>query len=134
MSQWCNDTEYDGRVDIGACRRFGIRSIIVAPIYDLDVVIGIFAIFSPDIDAFSLANVSGVKILAQQVTEAIESTVGHLRPPVSAATVDSTSLSTQQPVIIGGAGMKKKRGSYIARVWRAFLSMFFPRYKNGRTG
>jgi hypothetical protein len=128
MSQWCNDAEYDGRVDIGACRHFGIRSIIVTPIYDLDVVIGIFSIFSPDIDAFSLANVSGVKILAEQVTEAIESTVGHLRPPVSAiASVDSTSLSTQQPVIIGGAG------SYIARIWRA-LVMFFPWYKNGRTG
>jgi putative methionine-R-sulfoxide reductase with GAF domain len=135
MSQWCNDTEYDGRVDIGACRHFGIRSIIVAPIYDLDVVIGIFAIFSPDIDAFSLANVSGVKILAEQVTEAIESTVGHLRPPVSAiACVDSTSLSTQQPETIGGAGMKKKgRKSYVARIWRD-LVMFIPWYKNGRTG
>lgn len=135
MSQWCNDTEYDGRVDIGACRHFGIRSIIVVPIYDRDIVIGIFAIFSPDIDAFSLANVSGVKILAEQVTEGIAKTIGHTRPPIPAIpSADSISLPTQQPVIIGGARMKKKRmESYMARIRRA-LRLVLPWYKNGHTG
>jgi len=31
MSQWCNDTESDTRVNLEACRQLGLRSIMVVP-------------------------------------------------------------------------------------------------------
>ena len=52
MSQWCNDTESDARVDIEVCRLLGLRSIIVAPVRSRETVVGVFAIFSMNPDAF----------------------------------------------------------------------------------
>jgi hypothetical protein len=133
MSQWCNDTESDGRVDIGACRQFGIRSIIAVPIHERDAVVGIFAIFSANPDAFSLADVNGVKGLAEQITEAIENTIGNPTSPTRAVAIaDSKPARNQQPVIFSSAQVRKKRiGNYGARIWRA-LALVLLWDKNGR--
>ena len=76
MSQWCNDTESDSRVDVEVCRQLGIRSIIVVPVCVRDAVVGVIAIFSPNPDAFSLGDLNSVKELAQLASEAIETTAG----------------------------------------------------------
>jgi hypothetical protein len=74
MSQWCNDTESDTRVDVEVCRQLGVRSIIVVPICARDTGVGLIAIISANPDAFSLSDLHRVKELAQWASEAIEST------------------------------------------------------------
>ena len=54
MSQWCSDTESDGRVDPEVCQRLGVRSIIVVPVRSAQSVVGVFAVFATTPDAFSL--------------------------------------------------------------------------------
>ena len=88
MSQWCNDTESDSRVDVEVCRQLGVRSIIVVPVCVRDTVVGIIAIFSANPDAFSLGDLNSVKELAQLASEAIETT-----------TVGNIGLQTAAPVI-----------------------------------
>jgi hypothetical protein len=132
MSQWSNETESDGRVDIGACRQFGIRSIIVVPIHEQDVVIGIFAIFSAKPDAFSLADVKGVKGLAEQISDAIEKTIGNstsaTRPVAIAASKPSPN---PQPVMFSSAQFREKGiEHYTAVIWRA-LTLILPWGKHG---
>jgi GAF domain len=135
MSQWSNDTESDPRVDIEACRHFGIRSIILVPIQDRDAVIGIFAIFSVNQDAFSLADVNGVKGLAEGIAEAIE----HTRdiPPSRSGAIaiaDSKHSRGQQPVIFASQHVQQNEIThYAAKIWRA-LARVLPGSKNGRTG
>lgn len=88
MSQWCNDTESDARVDVEVCRLLGVRSIIVAPVLSRDNVVGVFAIFSTNPDAFSLADLNTVKKLAHWAAEAVEATAGNaarqtIAPPLA---------------------------------------------------
>ena len=85
MSQWCNDTESDSRVDVEVCRQLGVRSIIVVPVCVRDTVVGVIAIFSANPDAFSLGHLNSVKELAQLASEAIETTtVGNIPQPTTA--------------------------------------------------
>ena len=85
MSQWCNDTESDSRVDVEVCRQLGVRSIIVVPVCVRDTVVGVIAIFSANSDAFSLGDLNSVKELAQLASEAIETTtVGNIAQPTTA--------------------------------------------------
>lgn len=51
--QLCLDTETDERVDAVACRRLGIRSMLIVPILDRDELIGVIEVFSPDPSTFS---------------------------------------------------------------------------------
>src|SRR6476469_3449163 len=135
MSQWSNDTESDPRVDIEACRHFGIRSIIVVPIHDRDAVIGISAIFSVNPDAFSLADVNGVKGLAETITKAIEHTMDG--PPSRSGAIviaDSKHSRGQQPVMFASQHVQQNEIThYAAKIWRA-LARVLPGSKNGRTG
>jgi len=54
--QLCLDTESDARVDPVACRRLGIRSMLIVPILEADSPRGILEVFSPDPEAFSPAH------------------------------------------------------------------------------
>ena len=87
MSQWCSDTESDPRVDVEVCRRLGVRSIIVVPVCSWDTVVGVFAIFSANPDAFSLSDLNTVKELAQWANEAIETTAGNTVPQTIAPAI-----------------------------------------------
>ncbi len=87
MSQWCSDTESDSRVDVEICRQLGVRSIIVVPVRSWDTVVGVFAIFSANPDAFSLGDLNRVKELAQRASEAIETTVGNTVPQTIAPAI-----------------------------------------------
>ena len=50
--QVCRDSESDPRVDREACRRVGLRSMVVAPLAFNDITIGVLKIAGPEIDAF----------------------------------------------------------------------------------
>src|SRR4029077_10107905 len=100
MSQWCNDTESDARVDQEVCRQLGVRSIIVVPVSLQDAVVGVYAIFSENPDAFSLADLNTVKKLSHWVSAAVEPTTVETSPAtVPPAGVDC-ELSDEQTAII----------------------------------
>jgi len=128
MSQWCSDTESDARVDQDVCRRLGVRSIIVVPVSLQDAVVGVFAIFSENPDAFSLADLNAVKKLSHWVSAAVEHTTVETSPAtVSRASVDREISDEQIPIIIFDPAYTQE-GSlriYAAKIWRA-LSRVLP--------
>jgi hypothetical protein len=61
----CDDAELDLRVEVAACRRLGIRSIVAVPIrYERDVV-GLIEVFSPKSFAFDEGDLAVLEGLAQ---------------------------------------------------------------------
>ena len=65
--QLCGDTETDPRVDAEACRRLGVRSILVLPLGDGRQPFGILEVFSSLLDAFGDHDVSSLRNLARRV-------------------------------------------------------------------
>jgi PAS domain S-box-containing protein len=61
---YCEDVELDSRVDVEACRRIGIRSMVVVPLLSGDSVIGVLKTFSPRSRAFEDLDVYIVQLLA----------------------------------------------------------------------
>jgi len=68
----CDDVELDPRVDIGACRDIGIRSMIVAPLTQKGGALGVLKLFAPhanafdDLDSYSVQLVAGLTAAALQ--------------------------------------------------------------------
>ncbi|HZQ18846.1 MAG TPA: GAF domain-containing protein [Terriglobales bacterium] len=63
----CDDTESDPRVDGAACREFGIRSIVAAPILYERETVGLLEVFSAAPQAFDNGDLAVVERLAQTV-------------------------------------------------------------------
>jgi diguanylate cyclase (GGDEF)-like protein len=49
----CDDSDTDGRVDRGACRSVGLRSMVVVPLIHLGEAVGALKVFAPTPSAFS---------------------------------------------------------------------------------
>jgi PAS domain S-box-containing protein len=60
----CDDTETDPRVDLDACRRIGVRSMIVAPLIEGDRAIGVLKVYSDKPAAFGDLDAYVVQLLA----------------------------------------------------------------------
>jgi GAF domain-containing protein len=120
MSQWCSDTESDARVDQEVCRQLGVRSIIVVPVSLKDAVVGVFAIFSGNPDAFSLADLNTVKKLSHWVSVAVENTtVETSSATISPARVDRELSDEQTPIIFNPAYTQESSLRICAaRIWR----------------
>jgi putative methionine-R-sulfoxide reductase with GAF domain len=69
LLQQCIDTETDSRVDAGACRRLGVRSVVALPLLDGDKVFGIFEILSSRPNAFSQRDLESLQALADRIVE-----------------------------------------------------------------
>ncbi len=67
--QQCGDTETDARVDAEACRRLGVRSILVLPLLESKEPFGILEVFSSRPNAFGDRDVDTLQVLAQRVVE-----------------------------------------------------------------
>ena len=67
--QQCGDTETDARVDAEACRRLGVRSILVLPLVESQQPFGILEVFSSRPNAFSDRDVDTLQVLAWRVME-----------------------------------------------------------------
>jgi TonB family protein len=67
MIQQCGDTETDLRVNAEACRRLGVRSILVLPLCDGPEPFGVLEVFSSLSDAFGDREISELQILARRV-------------------------------------------------------------------
>jgi hypothetical protein len=133
MSQWCSDTESDARVDKEACRQLGVRSIIVVPVSVHDDVVGVFAIFSGNPDAFSLADLNATKKLSHWVSAAVEHVIVKTLPATIAPASVDHELSDEQPPIIFNSAYSQESWlrNYAGKIWRAMARML-PRGQRGR--
>jgi TonB family protein len=85
----CDDAETDTRVDTGAIRALGIRSMVVTPIREDNRVIGVLAVFAPTPHTFTITHVAVLKTMADQIgtllqkeRRAREEGTLHPEPPV----------------------------------------------------
>jgi PAS domain S-box-containing protein len=60
----CDDTENDPRVDGAACRKIGIRSMLIAPLLEGDTAVGALKTFSSRINNFSDLDLYALQLLA----------------------------------------------------------------------
>ncbi|HSS96449.1 MAG TPA: TonB family protein [Terriglobales bacterium] len=74
--QRCDDTEVDTRVDTAACRRLGVRSVVVVPLLQADKVTGILEVFSPHAQVFTDGDVETLRALSCQIVETITHPAG----------------------------------------------------------
>ena len=124
MSQWCTDTESDARVDVEVCRQLGLRSMIVVPVCAHDNVIGVFAVFSVNTDAFSLDDLNTAKKLAHWAAEAVETTAGNAAPQAAAPTTAGPDYSREKQLFGDFSEQAHTVGitSYVARVQRSIVA------------
>jgi TonB family protein len=70
--QRCRDSETSGDFDVSACRYLGARSVVLVPIFDAaEEKLGIFGVFSPQVDAFSNANIVALQTLSHRIGDAM---------------------------------------------------------------
>lgn len=67
----CDDSENDDRVDREACRKVGLRSMLVVPLNHLDDTVGVLKVVSPDVGAFSEADVQTLGLMAELIAAAM---------------------------------------------------------------
>jgi TonB family protein len=67
--QQCPDTEADARVNAEACRRLGVRSMLIAPLVDAGAVFGILQVFSVRPNAFGEREIRAVQALVPRIAE-----------------------------------------------------------------
>lgn len=70
---WCDDSEYDPRVDLKACRQVGLRSMLVAPLLFEGKAIGVLKVISPQASAYNDTDVRTLEMMAAL----IGATLGH---------------------------------------------------------
>ena len=67
--QRCDDTEIDARVDAAACRRLGVRSVVVVPLLKGSEVAGVLETFSPRSEAFTDSDIQVLTVLSRRIMD-----------------------------------------------------------------
>jgi putative methionine-R-sulfoxide reductase with GAF domain len=67
--QHCSDTQTDNRVDAEACRRLGVRSVVVLPLMDREQLFGVLEVLSSQPDAFDKKDLDALQTLARRIVE-----------------------------------------------------------------
>jgi EAL domain-containing protein (putative c-di-GMP-specific phosphodiesterase class I) len=73
----CNDSETDPRVDIEACRREGLRSMLVAPLPYGNTIIGVLKVVAPWVDAYHEQDVRTLELLNTLIGAALSHAAHH---------------------------------------------------------
>ena len=68
----CDDSETDARVDVKACRRLGVRSMVAVPLPGQESVVGLLEAFSGNPFAFSDNHVRSLNLLADLILAALK--------------------------------------------------------------
>ncbi|WP_414447556.1 diguanylate cyclase [Burkholderia sp. 22PA0099] len=67
----CDDSELDERVDREACRRVGLRSMLVTPLRHLDTTVGVLKVMSPEIGKFGEADIQVLQLMSELIAAAM---------------------------------------------------------------
>ena len=68
----CDDSESDPRVDVAACRRLGVRSMVAVPLLGQENVVGLLEAFSTEPFGFSDNHVRSLNLLAELILAALK--------------------------------------------------------------
>ncbi|WP_373534896.1 diguanylate cyclase domain-containing protein [Microcoleus sp.] len=60
----CEDSETDARVDLAACQRIGLRSMVVVPLFYQDDRVGVLKVFSAIPSAFTESDIQTLQLMA----------------------------------------------------------------------
>jgi TonB family protein len=74
--QRCDDTEADPRVDAAACRRLGVRSVVVVPMLRDGGMVGILEAFSPHTHAFTDRDTQTLLTLSRRMLDKMTDSAG----------------------------------------------------------
>jgi len=67
----CHDAHYDPHVDMAACQRLGVRSILAAPLRHFRRTLGVFEVFSSSPHAFAERDVATMQLLSSVMVAAL---------------------------------------------------------------
>lgn len=67
----CDDSENDPRVDREACRKVGLRSMIVVPLKHNDSTVGVLKVVSPSVASFSDENIQLLGLMSELIASAM---------------------------------------------------------------
>jgi putative methionine-R-sulfoxide reductase with GAF domain len=67
----CRDAQYDPHVDMAACQRLGVRSILAAPLRHFRRTLGVFEVFSSVPHAFADRDVATMQLLSSVMVAAL---------------------------------------------------------------
>jgi GAF domain-containing protein len=67
----CHDAQDDPQVDMGACQRLGVRSILAAPLRHFRRTLGVFEVFSSAPHAFAERDVATMQLLSSVMVAAL---------------------------------------------------------------
>jgi len=73
----CEDSETDARVDREACRRIGVRSMIVVPLLHGNQAVGVLKVLSPEPGAFCAHDISALELLAGFIATSLINAAAH---------------------------------------------------------
>ena len=133
---WCDDAEVDDRVDLAACRRVGVISMICVPLRRRGVPIGVFKVCSSVAGAFTEADVTALSHLADFVTETIAGAecLARLTAELAVATDDGCPMQADgisqfvanvlQPGITAAVECRERVEAVLAE--RAFSTVYQP--------
>jgi TonB family protein len=125
--QHCGDTETDPRVNAEACRRLGVRSIMVLPLGDSQDTFGLLEVFSSRPYAFSDRDINTLQVLARRVVENKRGAeqVAEIAPSVSQAPSDGweTSHEDDQPWQPEAMSPMEERPARRSDVWSSILGV-----------
>lgn len=96
--QHCRDTEADERVNAEACRRLGVRSMLIAPLVDGQRLIGVIQVFSAWPNAFGKREISALQVLAGRVAENNREAEAGIMPPPPPETPAETAEVRLEPI------------------------------------
>ncbi|MGX7003104.1 diguanylate cyclase domain-containing protein [Caballeronia sp. KNU42] len=67
----CEDSETDPRVDREACRRVGLRSMIVTPLRHVDTTVGVLKVVGRTANAFTDDNIRALELMSELIAAAM---------------------------------------------------------------
>ena len=73
----CDDTSADPRVDQEACRRVGVASMIVVPLFHRDATVGVLKVLSGQPSRFGDDDLADLQLMAQFIADAMSNAAIH---------------------------------------------------------
>jgi GAF domain-containing protein len=104
----CDDAERDLRVNREVCRQLGIASVVVMPVVNDDEVLGVFELFSGEVNAFGERDLSAVQRLSEMVETAVllaqaaENLPERLRTSEASAPAEVKQDKVEQDKVLAG--------------------------------
>ncbi len=68
---YCADSETDDRVDREACRKVGLRSMVVVPLFHLQTVVGVLKVASAQVAYFTAQHMDILRLVSELVASAM---------------------------------------------------------------